>query len=39
MGGFSNVLNAKIAEQLRAKKVETDLLGLPDRAQSSTRAA
>jgi ABC-type Fe3+ transport system substrate-binding protein len=26
MGGFSNVLNAKIEEQLSAKKVETDLL-------------
>jgi ABC-type Fe3+ transport system substrate-binding protein len=26
MGGFSNVLNAKVEEQLRAKKVETDLL-------------
>jgi ABC-type Fe3+ transport system substrate-binding protein len=26
MGGFSNELNAKVEEQLRAKKVETDLL-------------
>jgi ABC-type Fe3+ transport system substrate-binding protein len=26
MGGFSNVLNAKIEEQLSAKKVETDVL-------------
>jgi ABC-type Fe3+ transport system substrate-binding protein len=26
MGGFSNVLNAKVEEQLSAKKVETDLL-------------
>ena len=26
MGGFSNVLNAKIEEQFRARKVETDLL-------------
>jgi ABC-type glycerol-3-phosphate transport system substrate-binding protein len=26
MGGFSNVLNAKVEEQLAAKKVETDLL-------------
>jgi ABC-type Fe3+ transport system substrate-binding protein len=26
MGGFSNVLNAKIEEQISAKKVETDLL-------------
>jgi ABC-type Fe3+ transport system substrate-binding protein len=26
MGGFSNVLNAKIEQQLSAKKVETDLL-------------
>ncbi len=26
MGGFSNVLNAKVEEQLRANKVETDLL-------------
>src|ERR1700682_5494656 len=26
MGGFSNVLNAKVEEQLRAKQVETDLL-------------
>src|SRR5712675_202629 len=26
MGGFSNVLNAKIEEQFRAKRVETDLL-------------
>src|SRR6202162_2727295 len=26
MGGFSNVLNAKVEEQLRAGKVETDVL-------------
>src|SRR5260370_13910085 len=26
MGGFSNVLNAKIEEQFSAKKIETDLL-------------